>query len=100
MTINNAQWSLLLVTGDGCDSADAEYGSESLCVQGLRDTVLELQHDHDTPVHYSDPIDGHGIIYTIRSQASGNPFAPVEPELWVLYRYEIREDTDYEDTDY
>lgn len=75
---------LLLVTSDGCDSADADYRYEAEAYAAVKSACNDLQPDYETPVTFSDPIDGHGVIYTLT------------PELWVLYRYHVSEITDDE----
>ena len=80
--MSDKPYRMLLVTGDGCDSCDAVYRSEAEAYAAVKTACDDLQPDYDTPVSPSEPIDGHGVIYTLT------------PELWVLYRYEVSEDSD------
>ena len=71
---------LLLVTGDGCDAADADYPSYRDAVAALRDACTNLGPD----TWFSEPVDGHGIIYTLTVCGRTG-----KPELWTDYRYLI-----------
>jgi hypothetical protein len=79
---------LLLVTGDGCDAVDTDYPSYPATIAALREACLSVGPD----TWFSEPVDGHGIIYTITMCTRTG-----KPELWTEYRYRITEVMDDDD---
>jgi hypothetical protein len=75
-------YTLLLVTGDGCDACDADYPTYRDAIAALRDACVSVGPD----AWFSEPVDGHGIIYTITMCTRTG-----KPELWTEYRYRISE---------
>ncbi len=73
-------YTLLLVTGDGCDAADADYPTYRDAIAALRDACVSVGPD----AWFSEPVDGHGIIYTLTTCSRTG-----KPELWTEYRYHI-----------
>jgi hypothetical protein len=80
-------YTLLLVTGDGCDACDADYPTYDDALAALREACESVS----TEAQFSEPVDGHGIIYTIN--ACGRAGKPV---LYTEYRYHITEASDDE----
>jgi hypothetical protein len=70
------------VTADGCDSSSGDYSSYLDAVGSLEEVCDYMRAMHGGWARYSDPIDGHGIIYTI-------DMIDREPVLTVHYRYHI-----------
>jgi hypothetical protein len=73
-------YTLLLVTGDGCDAVDADYPTERDAIAALHEACESVGPD----AWFSEPVDGHGIIYTITTCTRTG-----KPELWTEYRYHL-----------
>jgi hypothetical protein len=80
-------YTLLLVTGDGCDAVDADYPTERDAIAALAEAARSVGPD----AWFSQPVDGHGIIYTLTTCTRTG-----KPELWTEYRYHITEASDDE----
>jgi len=70
------------VTADGCDSCSADYSTYLDAVGSLEEVCDYVTATYGDTARYSDPIDGHGIVYTIE-------VIYLEPVLTVHYRYHI-----------
>lgn len=70
------------VTADGCDSCSADYRTYLDAVCSLEEACAYVTESYGGEARYSNPIDGHGVIYTI-------DMIDREPALTVHYRYHI-----------
>ena len=85
-------YSLQLVTADasdarafGIEAVDGEFDTERACIAFVAGICKDISAD----TWFSDPIDGHGIIYTLSICGRTG-----KPELFTEYRYRIAYEPD------
>ncbi len=67
-----------LVTGDGCDAVDWDEPTYQRALDSLAETARQHADNVNRPVFVSDPVDGHGVLYTTTDH---HPAAPIRTEF-------------------